>query len=68
MPAAIIEVGDMDSESMNGGARETPEDEGATAERQDLVSTSPYATILKILLKSSRESMLPCMKSKCNRA
>lgn len=41
VPAAIIPVGDIDRESMNGGDKETPEDGGATAERQGSVCTLP---------------------------
>lgn len=37
VPAAIIPVGDIDRESINGGDKETLEDEGAAAVRQESV-------------------------------
>jgi hypothetical protein len=47
VPAAIIPVGDIDRETINGGDKETPEDGGAAAECQDSISTTPDAAILE---------------------
>lgn len=37
VPAAIMPVGDIDKESMNGGDKETPEDGGTATERLESV-------------------------------
>lgn len=67
VPAAIIPVGDIDRESMNGGDKETPEDGGAAAEYQDSISTTLDAAIL-ILKTNSGHPEKACFLARCQDA